>query len=220
MPHRRSPAPLLLLLLLAAAGCDSMRIAVNDQLGYAKREQLVNRVEAARDGQEAAKTQFASALEEFLAVTGAEPGQLEETYERLRDELEECEDRAETVRDRIDAVERVADALFAEWEKELDAYGSAELRGASERQLERTRDRADRLVTAMRRAESKMDPVLAAFRDQVLFLKHNLNARAIAALETTAASLEGEIAVLVADMEASIAEADAFIRSMAADAAS
>jgi hypothetical protein len=32
----------------------------------------------------------------------------------------------------------------------------------------------------MLKAEQKIQPVLGAFRDQVLFLKHNLNANAIA----------------------------------------
>ena len=36
-----------------------------------------------------------------------------------------------------------------------------------------------------------MKPVLAAFHDQVLVLKHNLNARAIASLEGTAVTLQG-----------------------------
>jgi hypothetical protein len=68
----------------------------------------------------------------------------------------------------------------------------------------------------MRRAEDKMQPVLNAFRDQVLFLKHNLNARAIAALEGTVASLEAEVATLILDMEASIEEANRFIDEMGA----
>lgn len=207
-------ALLLTVLVLFATGCDSMRIAVNEQLGYAKREQLVDRVESARDGQAEAKEQFGSALEEFLAVTEADPGELEEVYERLRDELDDCESRADAVRGRVDAVERVADALFDEWQDELEDYGSAELRRTSENQLERTRASATSLIEAMRKAEATMDPVLVAFRDQVLFLKHNLNARAIAALESTAASLEAEISQLVAEMEASIAEADAFIQAM------
>ena len=68
----------------------------------------------------------------------------------------------------------------------------------------------------MQRAESKMAPVLAAFSDQVLYLKHNLNARAIASLDDTVIELEGEIAGLIADMEASIAEANTFIDAMGA----
>lgn len=196
------------------AGCSSAGIAVREQLGFPKREQLVNRVQEARDGQEEAKEQFASALEEFLALTGADGGELEPVYARLKRELDRSKDRAEAVRERIGAVERVANALFAEWRGELDDYTNAELRRASEDQLARTQQRYEELLAAMKRAESKMDPVLAAFNDQVLFLKHNLNARAIASLETTRASLEEEIGALIAEMERSIAEANAFIDEM------
>jgi len=192
-------------------GCASAGIAIREQLGYAKREQLVSRVEETRDAQQEAKQQFATTLDEFKSLTGFEGGDLEAAYTRLRRELNRSEDRADRVRNRIDAVERVADALFNEWERELDDYDSHSLRDASEEQLRETRDRYDQLLQAMHRAEEKMDPVLAAFNDQVLFLKHNLNARAIASLDRTVLQLESEIADLIADMEASIAEANAFI---------
>lgn len=195
-------------------GCASASMAIKEQFGYAKREQLVDGVQKARDAQEDAKEQFASALEEFIAVTRVDGGELEATYKRLQRELERSEDRAEAVRDRITSVERVGGALFREWEQELSEYSSESLRVSSREQLEATRQRYDELLAAMHRAESKMEPVLVAFNDQVLFLKHNLNARAIASLEGTVGELEQEIGVLIRDMEASIAEANSFIDSM------
>jgi hypothetical protein len=66
----------------------------------------------------------------------------------------------------------------------------------------------------MKAAEAKMDPVLAAFKDQVLFLKHNLNARAIASLQDTVGRVESDVQRLVAEMEASINEANTFIQQM------
>ena len=195
-------------------GCASASMAIKEQFGYAKREQLVDGVQKARDAQEDAKEQFASALDEFIAVTRVDTGELEATYKRLQRELGRSEDRAETVRDRIASVERVGGALFGEWEEELSEYSSESLRASSREQLEETRRRYDELLGAMHRAESKMGPVLTAFNDQVLFLKHNLNARAIASLESTVGELEQEIGVLIRDMEASIAEANAFIDSM------
>jgi hypothetical protein len=56
--------------------------------------------------------------------------------------------------------------------------------------------------------------VLAGFRDQVLFLKHNLNAKAIASLQSNVLAIEDDIAVLIRDMEASIKEADEFIHTL------
>ncbi len=67
----------------------------------------------------------------------------------------------------------------------------------------------------MTKSSLKIDPVLLAFRDQVLFLKHNLNARAIASLQTELVSVEANVASLIKEMEVSIGEADAFIKAMA-----
>ena len=201
-------------LLLLAPACSSTRIALAEQFGYAKREQLVSRVEDARDGQEQAKQQFESALAEFIAVTGATDAELESKYNKLKKELDRSESRADAVHDRIRSVENVGEALFKEWNKELDQYQSASLRTQSEQQLRATCDKYDRMVDAMKTAASKMDPVLAAFNDQVLYLKHNLNARAVAALQGNVSELQGEISALVAEMEASIAEANSFIEGM------
>ncbi len=202
-------------LLGAVGGCSSSPgIAVNEWLGNPKREQLVDRVQAAKTGQEDAKQQFADALEEFMAVTRAQGGELERVYSRLKSQLDRCESRADTVTNRINSVENVADALFREWQRELDAYQSENLRSSSELQLRQTKNEYERLLTAMQRAESSMEPVLQAFRDQVLFLKHNLNARAVASLQNEVGAIESEVQSLIAEMNASINEANAFIESM------
>lgn len=207
----------LLLGSSAVTGCQSTAIAIRESFGYAKREQLVDRVQEARDGQTEAKEQFASALDEFLALTRAEPTELEEKYRELDRAYSRSEDRAEEVNDRIGRVEAVATALFSEWREELDEYSSADLRRASEDQLLRTERRYDQLISAMKEAASRMDPVLRAFRDQVLFLKHNLNAQAIASLESNTAALQSDVGRLIEEMEASIAEANAFIDQMRAE---
>ena len=69
-------------------------------------------------------------------------------------------------------------------------------------------------MKSMRRAEKSMQPVLTAFQDQVLVLKHNLNARAIDSLKSELSSIERDTARLIEQMQKAIAEADAFIKSM------
>lgn len=213
---RRALAPCILLAAgtLALPACQSTGIAINEAFGYAKREQLVDRVQDAKKGQEAAKEQFADALEQFMALTGADGGDLERIYSRLKSQLDRCESRADAVTSRINSVEAVASSLFREWEQELDQYQNQNLRAASEQELHRTRAQYQTLLASMRRAESKMEPVLQAFRDQVLFLKHNLNARAVASLQTEVGAIESEVQSLIAEMNASINEANAFIDSM------
>ena len=210
---------LALTILVPMAGCASHRIAIAEKFGYAKREQLVDRVQDARDGQVKAKQQFESALKQFLAVTNvssAELRDLEDKYDKLNREYERSESRAQEVHDRIQAVQQVAEELFSEWQEELKQYSNENLRRSSRRQLEDTRRQYNRLVGVMKTAESRMAPVLAAFKDQVLFLKHNLNARAISSLQQNADQIQSDVARLVREMEASIKEANEFIEQMQA----
>ena len=200
-------------LCLACLSCQTAYYGAMEKLGYEKRDILVSRVDSARESQQEAKEQFEDALQQFIAVTNFSGGELEEQYNRLKGEFEESEARAGDVRKRIDDVERVAADLFAEWNAELGEYANPEMRRASKRQLESTRTRCQKLIGVMNRAEKKLDPVLAAFRDRVLFLKHNLNARAVASLRGERAKVESDIGALVADMNRSIAEADAFIKA-------
>lgn len=212
--------PILILMVMAVfvfliLGCESAYYGTMEKLGYHKRELMVNRVESARDAQEEAKEQFESALDKFSSVLQFDGGDLEDKYDQLKTEYDRSEARAQTVRDRVDAVEDVAEDLFDEWEAELQQYNSDSLRRSSARKLQQTRRQYNQLIGAMKRAEKKMDPVLTAFHDQVLFLKHNLNARAIASLQTELVSVEAEVNSLIREMEASINEANAFINTMA-----
>lgn len=204
----------LIALAVAGSGCSSAYYGAMEKIGFAKREILVDRVAETQKAQTAAKEQFSSALEHFLAVTKADAGDLQRKYDEMNSQFARSETRAKEVRERIAAVEDVSAALFEEWKQELKQYTSASLRSESQRQLDATRRRYDDLMRLMRRAADRMEPVLSTFRDQVLFLKHNLNARAIASLDTTNRELENDISKLIADMEASIRECQAFIASL------
>ncbi len=218
----RLPAALLAAALAAGvlpgAGCASTTIKVKESLGIAKREQLVSEVKDARNAQQQAKQQFTTTLEEFRAITGHDGGDLERRYNRLKAQAERSHDRAGAVSSKIASIERIANAMFREWDQELKDYGSETLREASAEQLATTRTRYRQLLEAMKAAESRMKPVLRAFDDQVLFLKHNLNARAIASLQSTVTELETEIQALIDELNASIDEANAFIEGMERDA--
>lgn len=210
-----SAGPMLILLALCTYGCSTAYYSTMEKFGVHKRDILVDRVEEARDAQHESKEQFKSALDRFSKELGFEGGDLEKKYETLNDEYERSLDKAEAVRERIDKVEDVAGALFDEWKDELKEYSSDNMRRASERKLNQTRKQYDKLILAMRRAEQKMDPVLSAFKDQVLFLKHNLNAKAIASLQSELGNIKGDISRLIKEMDASIKEADRFINAMA-----
>jgi Skp family chaperone for outer membrane proteins len=211
MKRFRGPAWFLLGTGLLLVGCSSAYYAALEQVGIPKREVLVDRVEAARDAQQDAQVQFKDALEQFKALVGYDGGKLEAMYDKLRATSDASTAKARDVRDRIAAVKDVAEALFKEWEGELQQYSDADLRRKSQRQLNETRGKYNRLVAAMDKAADRMNPVLAVLHDQVLFLKHNLNAAALGSLEGTSTSLQKDVDTLIADMQTAIAEANRFI---------
>lgn len=204
----------LSLLSLALMNCGTVYYETMEQFGVHKRDILVDRVEEARDSQEEAKAQFSSALEQFSALLNFDGGDLQATYERLNTEFERSEDRADNVRDKIRSVENVSADLFDEWEDELELYSNQSLKQASENSLRDTRALYQQLLASMHTAEVKMTPVINAFRDQVLFLKHNLNSRAIASLRTELVNIESDISELILDMEASISESNKFLSEL------
>jgi len=200
--------------LLFGTGCQSLYYGAMEKFGKYKRDILVDRVKDARDAQQQTKEQFASALDKFRSVVNVEGGKLQEKYDLLKSELDKSESKASAVKKRISDIEDVANALFDEWTKELDQYKNTELRAASKKKLDQTRQKYTQLIDAMKKADSKIEPVLSAFRDQVLFLKHNLNAQAIASLQSEVSSMEADTGRLIAEMEKSIAEADSFVKTM------
>jgi hypothetical protein len=185
-----------------------------ETFGKHKRDILVDRVGNAREAQEDAKEQFQTALEKFSSVVKVPTGELQNKYNQLKTELDKSEAKAKAVSTRIADVESVAKALFDEWESELEQYNNKDLRRTSEQKLKQTQGRYDQLISAMKKAERKIAPVLSAFRDQVLFLKHNLNAQAVASLQGELVYIESNVSSLIKEMDASIAEANAFINSM------
>ena len=205
---------LCLMMLSVFTGCRSAYYGTMEAFGYEKREILVDRVESARDEQEKAKAQFTSALDQFKAVIDFEGDDLEAMYKELDRGYKKSMSAAKGVSGKINSVEKVAIALFEEWETELNEYNSEELRTISAQRLEETRSRYDQLLGAMQRAEATIPPVLSAMEDQVLFLKHNLNAQAIASIQGTAEGINRDIQSLIAEMENSINEANAFINQM------
>ena len=217
-PQRRIATALAVLVpalaSIALTSCQSAYFATMEKFGYAKREILVDRVEDAKEEQKDAKEQFVSTYERFKAVTGIQGGKLEETYEKLDDSYEDCRDQADAVREKIQSVEDVADAMFSEWKTEIGQYSDPALKRTSQESLDQTKRRYADLVGSMKRASASMDPVLAAFKDRVLFLKHNLNAAAISSLQDEAVRIQTDVAGLVAEMQKSIDEADRFISSL------
>ena len=202
---------IVVIFVLSLGGCSKAYYGAMEKIGIHKRDILVDRVEDARDAQSEAQKQFKSALEQFGSVIKIENTDLKKAYDKLNAEYEDSEKAAEKVSERIDKVESVAEALFDEWEEELNLYKSADLRRLSKQKLQTTKARYRKMIASMHRAEKSMTPVLRTFRDNVLFLKHNLNAQAIGSLRTEFSTLKGKIDGLIKNMNEAIQTSNKFI---------
>jgi len=200
--------------LLSLTACQSAYYTAWEKLGVEKRDILVDRVEDARDSQTDAQKQFASPLAEFTSLINFDGGDLESVYDGLNSQYLESEAAAKAVSKRIDKVESVAEALFSEWEEELNLYTNAKLKRDSQGKLRETQTQYKSMLRAMRKVESSMPPVLSALQNNVLYLKHNLNASAIGALQGEFSVIKSDVNNLIKEMNAAIEQSDSFIAAM------
>jgi excinuclease UvrABC nuclease subunit len=200
--------------LVWLVSCTQLYYKAQEKIGNEKRDILVDRIKKGREDQEKAKEQYKSTLEAFQAATGFTGGKTEEVYKKLKKEYDEAAERTKKVSDRIASIEQVSGDMFGEWERELAGMNNGELKNKSTILLKKTRRRYGELIARMRAVEAKAKPVVKAFEDQVLYIKHNLNAEAISSLKVNVGKMDAEVKKLVVDIEASTREADAFIASL------
>jgi predicted secreted protein len=144
-------------------------------------------------------------------------GSLEKNYKKLNGEYEKAADSAQKLHNRIDSIDQVSSDLFKEWQKEIDGMENKKLKLQSAGMLRQSRLNEAAYIKSMRQTEARMTPVITAFHDQVTFLKHNLNARAIGSLKGTSAKMSTDVDVLMVSLDGSIAQADTLIASLNAE---
>lgn len=203
-----------LALAFSLSACQTAYYSAMEKVGVHKRDILIDRVENTKESQEASQEQFQSALERLTQLIQFDGKELQAVYEQLNDDYESSLKAAEAVSSNINKVEDVATALFEEWEDELQQYSNPSLKRESEKKLSQTKRQFEKLMRSMRTSESKMDPVLASLKDNVLYLKHNLNAQAVAAIRGEFTNLKRDIQTLITDMNRSIADSNRFIEQM------
>ena len=198
-------------LLISLSACQSAYYSAMEKVGVHKRDIMLDRVEGAQTAQEEAQEQFKSALEQLSSLIEFEGGDLAEQYEITEEQYEASKAAADQVTGKIESIESVSEALFEEWQTEIEQYSSASLKRQSQSKLNSTQRQYNTLIKSMYKAKSKMDPVLATLKDNTLYLKHNLNARAIGALQGEYKTLQKDVAVLVDEMSKSISQSQKFI---------
>lgn len=202
------------LCVVSLTACQSAYYSAMEKVGYHKRDILVDRVKDAQASQTDAQEEFQSALEQFQSIVNIDGGELEAAYNELNDQYQSSKSAAEEVTNRVNKVESVAEDLFDEWSEELTQYTSSKLKAQSSKQLSDTKKQYAKLIKSMRKAESKMQPFLSALNDNVLYLKHNLNAKAIGALKGELGNIEKDVKSLIAEINKSIEQSNQFIKTL------
>jgi hypothetical protein len=205
------------LVAVALSGCTRSYYKAMKTFGKEKRDILVSRVKDSKKDQQQAKEQIKTTMESFQALTGFQGGSLEKSYKKLNGEYEKAADSAQKLHNRIDSIDQVSGDLFKEWQKEIDGMQDKRLKAQSAVMLRQSRLNEAGYVKSMRQTEARMTPVITAFHDQVTFLKHNLNARAIGSLKGTSAKMSTDVDVLMVSLDGSMAQADTLISSLSAD---
>lgn len=211
---------LLSFFLLILMGCQSAvqkavqetKYSAYEVFGVQKRDLLKKEVKAVREEQKETQDEFKEAMERIKALTQFNGGKLEREYRRINASYEDARDQAEVLRGRIRQVDVIAQDLFKEWAGEIDQIETPSLKAESRRSLGRTQKRYQEMYAQLKKSEGRMDPVLSRLKDQVLYLKHNLNAQAVGSLKGESLSIQKDIERLLEEMKTSIEAADQFIR--------
>jgi hypothetical protein len=204
-------------LVVSLTACQSAYYSAMESVGQHKRDIMLSRVEGAQEAQVDAQEQFKSSLEKLSTLINFDGGDLAEQYEITEEQYEASQAAADEVTNKIESIEKVSEALFDEWTNEIEEYTNTSLKRQSQNELKNTQRQYNTLIKSMHRAKSKMDPVLATLKDNTLYLKHNLNARAIGALQGEYKNLQKDITSLISEMNKSISQSQKFIDLLKAE---
>lgn len=202
-------------IVTALTGCGSVYYDTIEALGQPKRQVLVSRVQDTRDTMKEAKKTYTSAMQQFGSVTKVGGTQLENKYKILKKEYDACNSKASELRSQISNVKSVGRVLFQEWQRELDQFTHEQMRKLSEAKMQQTRDKYAVMIESMDRTSARITPVLESMNDQLLNIKHSLNALIVVSLEEELIQLRKNMDNLIVDIDTAVEQSNAFIGSMA-----
>ncbi|KYG66240.1 hypothetical protein AZI86_04045 [Bdellovibrio bacteriovorus] len=207
---------------LALMGCQSMidkakkeaKYSAYEMVGVEKRDLFKKEVKKVQSSQEDTSEAFKDALEKLQKIYAFDGGNLERQYKSLNSSYEDAQKEVASVHERVKTLETTAEDLFKEWEGEIQQISAADLRRKSSENLRATRQHYNQFHASLKKSEKSMDPVLQKLKDHVLYMKHNLNAKAIAGLKVESDKIQNDIAALIKNMNDSIAQAESFAKTI------
>lgn len=220
MKNKNLPS-LCFLLFLSTSCANKIHKAVNnakysayEAVGLEKRDLFKREVANVKEDQEDTGKAFKDALTQLKEIYNFDGGNLERQHSKLKASLDDAKEEATDLHARIEKVDEVANDLFEEWNNEINEIKTGDLKSKSSSQLSATKAKYKVLEEQLRASEKKMAPVLAKLNDQVLFLKHNLNAEAIGGLKAEGGKIQADIKSLIDEVNESSRQADELIKTL------
>ena len=153
---------------------------------------LTERVQGIHEEQTHAHENLLSVHEVFQQLTAPQATDIGRLSSDLKRHVKVCNRDADQIARQIRTFEAESVELIEGWKAQLESLGDAE-RKESKNALERTEDHVDKVLGSLRSVQKKLQPMLASLEDYMLFFEHNLNARAIAALDDTYRAFDEDV---------------------------
>jgi cell division septum initiation protein DivIVA len=174
------------------------------QQGFRQTDRLMSRAENSARAIEDTKGELQRTLEAYNSMFDGSAKNPRRAYQISLRGVERSEKRVGDIQKRLNEMQIEADKYFADWTTSLDAIINQDLRRRSEARRDETRAGYDNIHQAALKAVAEYETFIGNFRDQLMFLGHDLNPSSISSLKEDAGKLNGEAAQLFSEADGSL----------------
>jgi ElaB/YqjD/DUF883 family membrane-anchored ribosome-binding protein len=179
-------------------------------------DDLLTRVERVHVDSRIAKEKALAALERLRTMVSPEfAGDPVACYAQFVEAVEESNAQADRCRSNLGPLRDSADEVFAKWAADLETFGNLQMRQRSQARLEETRTRFQAVLAAAESAQLAYDAFNGDLRDHSLFLGHDFNAMAVAAIAPDVQALATRSEDLGKRLDACVDAAQTYVETAA-----
>jgi hypothetical protein len=214
---KKTTSPLRTLAIVAAlSSMGTACMSTNEKDSLEEVDNLVARVERIYVESELVRERAREAVDTLHKIVAPDfEGDPVAAYGEFVDAVERSEAQAAVFSDCIDPMKDSAASVFGQWETDINIFTSAVMRARSEERLQETRGRFEEVVASIDPTATSLGEFNAALRDHVLFLEHDFNPAAVAAIGGEVTSLTEHAEVLDTNLESCLVTTLAYVRSTA-----
>ena len=147
-------------------------------------------------------------LESYNSIVGGTAKNVQSEYKKLANDLKATDKKIQSASKGMDSLDKQANKLFVQWEKELAEYSSDSMKQKSTDRLEAAKKRYESLGQTLSEASKAFEPLMQNLNDQILFLGRDLSKEAIADLEDEAAELNRQAEDVINTVQGLLAKAE------------